>query len=411
MAVDIAPTSGSAVKISAGSEYVNTRFEMASTIQRVATIDVRGMQAKTGNTNARNLYLFVTRKNMPAPTTKNLYLPRNDMFADRLDAIGMYSCSSSNPAVSCVALDGPVGVCAYPCSPAGLCNEGDAPVDVADSCYCAAGGESADVCYAGAPDERDASDEPSVDARIERTWPTYSVLTYNDTGRTVKVHGNTYKLVEPMTDFGMYVDHVGIHHGFTDSLAGLNGLTVTKVATDVYKITLPNEGKATLKVTVTAQEDSSVVPLTVLSGAATSFGLFGSVEVVGISPVTTPINLAKSTVRLDRLMNENGRELVRNLNAPRTLSPLPGALPTIATFLNLTGVEVSVEVLDLPLIGRLSTTTASGAAIDVPSGCPFAIGTTKLSTSFSINDTVNPVFATGAINDWACVPFVGMFAL
>jgi hypothetical protein len=175
----------------------------------------------------------------------------------------------------------------------------------------------------------------------------------------------------------------------------------------VYRVRIPNEGKAQVMVTVTAQEQAIDTPLCTITGASSTFGIFGSVALVQVSSSNQPLNLSKASAQINELVYEpNNRELASNIGTPTTLTRLPGALPGAASFTksSLFGPTVNMDVLELPLIGRVITTNATGLNVLRPSTCNLIGGTATLETKFTFKDGTNSPLVTSGRNVWACAP-------
>jgi hypothetical protein len=70
--------------------------------------------------------------------------------------------------------------------------------------------------------------------------------------------------------------------------------------------------------------------------------------------------------------------------------------------------DATMEVIELPLLGRLTTTVVAGTSVDRPDACSWYGGSANLTTAYSIDDNDNPVFTVEGEESWACIPFVGM---
>lgn len=412
-------TTNPAVQFAGASEYTNLTFDIASTVERVATINVKGLQAKLKNSNARDVYLFVERANMPkAGKTLLPELPRSEMARLRLAASGEASCR--NPDESCQAhCDSEVCegyACAWECNPYDYdpCGN-DRRLDV-DGCFCV-DYEVFDACLPDDVVNPEGADAPagSEEQLLARAWPYYHVRAFYDTGKRSVIKGASRPILAPMPDFGLFIDHTGAYYGWSDTLQLLttSGVTWTAVAPDVYRVRIPNEGKAEVLVQVTAHDRPVDVPLCTLSGAASNFGLFGSIDMVQLSQSNQPFNLSRASARIDELLYEpNNRELATNIGAPTTLTRQWGATPGAATFTKsgLLGPSIRLEVLELPLIGRLMTTSVSNVNVARPASCDLLGGSAWLETKFTFKDGVNPDLVTSGQDDWACAPF-SMFDL
>lgn len=392
MLVEMRPT-GVGTDFANSSVYRNMDFARASTVSRPATIDVSGLAAIAGDNASRDIYLYVRRRNMPPVGSAELTLPQNAMYNAKFEVTGEFDCTDE--AASCT-----YGLCTYACDSEGICPPGTSQLE-SNACLCAPYPDY-ELC---APEPDTSSPQPSLDDtdKLAESWPTYEVFAYWDTGKTATVNGQTYPVFKDLTSFGLFVDHTGPYLGFTDTITGLNGAIINETApgSDIYKITIPSEGSADILVEVTAVENEGDVPLIEIHGSASSWGIVGYVEIVSLDPSNKLVNLRQATLTMEKLLSESGNELVSTFSAPMSMSPLPGALPTVATFV---GPGVIAEVIDLPLLGRLSTIVSSPARVNKPAACGF-FGTANLTTAFTLNEVSGKHLSFVGEEPWSCVPF------
>lgn len=388
------------------SEFRNLRFDEASTVRRVASIDVGGLEELLGAAQTRDVYMFVETRNMPKPTDKPAQLDTNALFAARYNAMGDVGCDA---AAACVEpLEGPP-VCATQCEgeyyscPSGstqFWTLADDRVEGYD-CWCRPQ-EFARNCY---PKPRDGRDDLTPEEQIAEVWPYILVRPYVDTGRRVQSNGQELMVVNPMYPFSMAVDHKGDHYGWTQRLTGLD-VEFEAIDPDegLYRMRVPNESVAHLEVEITARDNANDVELTDIRGAATRWGVFGTATVVGLSEVTKPVDLSQASVRVSEFLGEDGTELVTNLPSPTVLTQVGVATPHAAYYQSTVGPHVSAHIVDLPLLGRLTTLTAKHVNIEKPAACGW-YGSATLKTSFSIEDgSSSPVVVSGE-DEWSCIPY------
>jgi outer membrane protein with beta-barrel domain len=79
--------------------------------------------------------------------------------------------------------------------------------------------------------------------------PTYEVHAFHDTGRTTTVRGTTYRILEPQTSFGYFVEHHGELEGWRHELIGAQ-----QIAPDYYRIPVPEQGTARVTTVIEAIE-------------------------------------------------------------------------------------------------------------------------------------------------------------
>lgn len=389
------------------SEYRNMDFEVASLVERVATIDVRGLQDFLGNTDEREVYLYVKRHNMPELGTAELpELPRAAMFEKRLQNNAGFVCADNVPCQGIPNEDDiPLGVCAPECDAEFDCTGGGTAITLPnETCICVPEEEAPTLCFAGDEGDQNGPDLPT-EQELATVWPTVEIHAYYADGRTFTgADGVERKSLKSMTSFGMFVDHEDPYYGWTTDLSALDS-NLEEVAPDVYRLTIPNEGSAEILVSVEAHEAAAEQELTDLYGVASTFGFWGTLSMVSTSAIEETTDLSDSTMVLHDLLDDDGRELMRNLDTDEVLTPLPGALPTVATFSNGSlNPGIIVEVVELPFLGRIATLQAFNAWIDTPSGCGWFGGSSELGTSYTITDGTTDV-TLGGEQTWNCAPF------
>ena len=250
MLVEMQATPGNSADFVNASVYRNMNFGSLSTLQREASISVAGLKERTGLAEDRDVYLTELRLNMPVAGTTALVLPRADMAAVK-DAVQNPRANPNQvpckrPQDACID-----NVCSMPCNQ-GKCDQSLDPRDLPGGCFCfpLTGGEKCDV---PTPDAVPGS--LTGEQQLESVWPTWKIFAYWDTGERETIEGVEVKKLQPMYPFGLYLDHDGTHYGFSDALAGLDGVVVNQLNSFQYRLSVESEGTATLGVTVTAEEE------------------------------------------------------------------------------------------------------------------------------------------------------------
>jgi len=122
----------------------------------------------------------------------------------------------------------------------------------------------------------------------------------------------------------------------------------------------------------------------------------------GVFPSTLPINLGQARVTITQVLRQGATELVQG--APISLVSTPGSSPTLANYLSLGIPLATMQIAQVPFVGRAVQITLAAATVGRPSTCGLFFGTAALTTSFRLDDGVNvPVVVTGT-QPWACVP-------
>jgi MYXO-CTERM domain-containing protein len=226
------------LKFEHDSVYRNMDYDVSSELQRTAEINIAGLKALPGTTH-RDVYLYVKTVNMPAPTGKEMFLPKEAM--QRAARI------AKNP---------PRRPMAPPATPDAEKNPAVAvkPSAVRTAAVTAAAAKAIAATQAAAPPLDPDLAKDSYEHMVD-SWPTYEVHVYHDTGKYVIVHGKKYKLLEPQVPFGYFVDHDGPFFGFEHSIEGVEGAKLEKIGPDFYRLTIANDRSAKVKTRIAALEE------------------------------------------------------------------------------------------------------------------------------------------------------------
>jgi hypothetical protein len=138
--------------------------------------------------------------------------------------------------------------------------------------------------FFGAPTDRNPDKTRETLARmsaveISEVVPSYRVYVFHDAGKKVIVNGKDYLIVHPQSGFGYYVlPHADVN-AWVNSLQG-----ATKIAPDLYRISVPNNGVAHVKTTIQAVE---IPPINnggcgSKHGAGAALFLLGGILVIGL---------------------------------------------------------------------------------------------------------------------------------
>ncbi len=126
----------------------------------------------------------------------------------------------------------------------------------------------------------------------------------------------------------------------------------------------------------------------------------GNLEITGVAGVSSTVDLGAATATVEGLLTEAGTELVSGL--PVTMTAAPGSSATAATYVSVGNPTITLVVVELPLVGRVTQIVAAPAAITRPSSCGFLFGTASLETSFTLDDSTNPAVTIRGTDTWAC---------
>jgi hypothetical protein len=241
--------------------YRNMEFQGLSTLDRKARIDVKGLQQLLGQAGDRDVYLHVQTLNMPAHGKEPIWLPSKAMALARRYA--EHPPALLGQPVPDVGNEkkGTVGKVAAPAK-AGAPKAPSKPGDKAAQLAPAPKPSEPPAPAGQAAAQRFPNPKLSVfdvpvmtpSQALESVYPTYKIYPYVDTGKTSTIDGQVYKEVDPMVPFGYYLEHDGPLFGFSHLLEGVNGLVVTQVTENLYKVRVANEGSVEVSTKVTAEE-------------------------------------------------------------------------------------------------------------------------------------------------------------
>jgi hypothetical protein len=196
--VELAPVPGSGVTISTPNAYRNMRFDSLSTKSWPATISIAGLQAITGLAAPRWVYVMVYTHNMPAIGDLPVLLDTIDMAIAQLSATTQ--------------------------------------VSILDFFF---------------------GSSMTSEQKLKSVWPTYDVHVFYDTGGTLKMRDGTILpwLAPKMVGYKYFLNHSGALFGFANAIHSMPGSpALTQIATDGYKVLIPNEGSIQIQNGVTASE-------------------------------------------------------------------------------------------------------------------------------------------------------------
>jgi hypothetical protein len=226
--------------------YRNMDFHGLSTLDRPATISIRGLKEVTGVDADRDVYLYVETVNMPAFQEEPLWLPTEQMAA-----------------AARLARD-PIPV-PRPRSDKTLKASARARARLKkDALAELAAQEKLMVERAArlATSGRKLGNVPvsstlamSPEQIVETVWPTYRIRPYYDTGRTRTIGDETVRVLAPMVPFGFHLSHEGPFFGFTHALEAADpGVTLEPISERWFKVRIPSEGAVKVRTKITAEE-------------------------------------------------------------------------------------------------------------------------------------------------------------
>jgi hypothetical protein len=211
------------IKFQNAAARQNMSFAALSTLDRDATISIKGLQKVTGQALDRDLYIYVQTTNMPGAGNTPYFLP-----AKKMDLARRYA-------------EAPPPLPQQP------------PRQDNDLSKLRAAN---DVPKDGSVFLKDERLVPvlSPDQAMMDAWPTYRVHVYYDTGKKQVIGGTPQPVLAPLVPFGLFLSHDGPLYGFTHALRGLGGVTLEEIAPSFYKVHVKNEGSIRVAATITAVE-------------------------------------------------------------------------------------------------------------------------------------------------------------
>jgi hypothetical protein len=243
--------------------YRNMDYTGLSSVDRTATVSIKGLLKKTGEDKDRDVYLHLIRKNMPAHGDKPLWLPAEAMvkaeqYAAKPPAIppNLYDrriLSQKRLAGMVAKPQAAVAPKPAPGAAAPAAPKSGAAAPAAVALLPTAGAQVAKIPVLAYP----ALTPHQV---LSSVWPTYEVKTYYDTGKTYTVKGQARRVLQPMAPFGLYMAHDGPLYGFTDSLEALDGVRLEQIAPDWWVARkIKCEGSFRVRAKITAEESPKTV--------------------------------------------------------------------------------------------------------------------------------------------------------
>jgi hypothetical protein len=406
------------VKFDNASAFTNMLFEHLSAEENVAEISVKGLQQLLGNTNSRDVYLHVVRRNLPIAGPTKMTLKESQLNALRAQVDPSYTQPANEGCAKgdrCFA-NGETGSCLSPAIADGeggfYCNAEADPVSIGLlGQWCPASPSRNCVLPAGGGYDPNSS-ALTPGEKLRSVLANYEIYPYYDSGQKVIVAGRSVPRLVPMPSFGSYFTHDGDFYGFLNTIIEEFGSqtspqrrNLTEIVPDTFfRITIPNEGVGRLRIR-TETQDTVPPSFFQIVGTATPLGFgLGNATFTGIAR-TRAVDLSRGTVTMQKLLEESGKELVTNFKTNITLTRQSGATRNAAAFSYARFGEptITMQVLNLPLIGQTVTIQVVGASIKQPASCPLFVGNTTLSTQFTLNDGGTAVSVRSA-EPWWCVP-------
>jgi hypothetical protein len=394
------------VRFQKAADYINTAFSEASVVDRFAQINIKGAVTPAAG-QKRDVYLHVDARNMPSHT---------DTAVPLLDVAGLKSLRGqidegySVPGTTCPFYQ----QCYVQQGTAGKCANPFVQTDSEFSCetvtingkpYCKPAA-NAPACSrpAGGGFNRTTSSHTGAQKLIAE-FPTVMVYPYMDSGKTQVVGGVSKKRMVPMPSFGIHAWHEGTYYGWTHVLTDSNGVPLPEVAPNVYKIAVDTvSGLATVGVHMEAHTTKRVDNLFEIVGTATPLGFaLGNATITGVAATRT-LDLSKSTVVIQKLLNNAGKELVTSMTGPITLTRNAGSTKTSASYSSLGFPSITMQVNTVPFIGQVTTIQVFLADVQAPASCGLLFGTAPITTQFSIADGLGSPAIVKGTDTWTCVP-------
>ena len=254
------------LKFKRPSAILNMIFIGLSEAQAGASISMRGaIKHEDANVKTRTVYLKVVRRNMPAHGDARLALPLADMrrvhrFVRNPPVSPIVIPYELEPAPAGIANQGALRGAVKQSTPPGKAVTLPRPVPAAPAAQKPTQAETPkpkDDVVQNLPEvlplEWSSGTQHEL---VSRVWPVYEVHAFYETGQTTVVKGKPRKLLKALMPFGYVLHHEGPFYGFSDELVadGADRVALTKMAPDVYRVSVPNEGAIRIKTTLRAEE-------------------------------------------------------------------------------------------------------------------------------------------------------------
>lgn len=151
----------------------------------------------------------------------------------------------------------------------------------------------------------------------------------------------------------------------------------------------------------TDQGVNAGVPLDVVVGQDTSVAVspIGNVSMVAYISPTVPLSLTSANLRIDRLLNEAGTELVAGM--PATIPRLIGT-PFYSQYIGAVPLT-TVEVFAVPFLGYYAVLNVAPVPVSAPNACLAGQPTTELTTALTFDDAIHPPMTAHAAETWVCL--------
>lgn len=240
--------------ITTASVYRNMDFVPLSKNTRTAEISVKGLQALLGNSNPRDVYLYVYERNLPAHGKEKMRQPTEVMQATRREFFAAHApgkpVKDARAALTAIreqrqltAIKKPVKATKPGVKPQ--------PEPVF----------SAEDLEKG----KKLKSLVTVKQKLQQAWAHYEVRPYYDSGKFSDDGGKKYRGLVAMYPFTLYYEHSGDFYGYSSRLSADAGATLTEIrkpsssSPGLYKLTIPNEGVGRITTEVEAHDTPPII--------------------------------------------------------------------------------------------------------------------------------------------------------
>lgn len=210
-------TAASQFYFSSVSTYRNHNFVGASEYRKKVRIDVNGLPPPAGGEPNRDVYVYIQTRNMPSKIEPAQVDPQAD------------------------PQDGQDGAAA---APRDLLRRLKLPdngrIDSAAASRVQAALAAGQITW----------------GEVEQIMPSHVAYVWHDTGKTISLNGGTRKLLRPQGSFGYFVSHDGELTGWENEL---EGATVSKIAPNFYKVSVPTDGFVNAETVIRSLEPKAAV--------------------------------------------------------------------------------------------------------------------------------------------------------
>lgn len=254
--VEIARSSAGGQSVKTALALRNMRYKDLSVADEQAAISVAGLEEVFENKDAREVYLQVVARNLPAHDSKPQWLKASAMEFSKLASEQTFIFEQHMPKP-------PLPDVSNKKHAPKLDQQRGADTFVTERTKAAAAHSKSVLALAldNTPLARGVEKHEALamtdDQLLDAVWPTYRVRPYYVKGREPGAEGELRTVLVPMPSFGLRLAHDGPLYGFTYTLKDESNKVMAPIngTSNWYKLTIPNEGRRNVRLGVVAEEE------------------------------------------------------------------------------------------------------------------------------------------------------------